>query len=119
MAAGQHGELAWVHDAGQVPSEVHLWQEPGREPWGMFIVNALRARCTYESGRDYLVKGATVRIIDESTGRMTKSRWMKHLHQVRAGRVPDAAGHLRCCDTCPPRRAQCPAVHARHVCKLQ
>ena len=86
MGADERGSLAWVHQAGRVPGEVHLWQEPGQQPWGLFILNALRARRLYARGRDYLVEGSGVRIVDPSTGRLTRARWMHHLHQARGCR---------------------------------
>ena len=82
VGADERGKLAWVHEAGQAPSEVHLWQEPGQQPWGLFLLNALKARRLFVRGRDYLVENGAVRIVDPSTGRTTLARWIHHLHQV-------------------------------------
>ena len=48
----------------------------------MFTTIALRAHLFYERGRDYLLLGDRVKIVDVATGRMSEARWMRHLHQV-------------------------------------
>ena len=91
-AAGQ-GKMDWAKANKRKLSEVDLWQEPGCQPWGMFITNALKAHRMHVRGRDYLVEGELVRIVDPSTGRLTRSRWMNHLHQVQSHEA--ACGALR------------------------
>ena len=53
----------------------------------MFVTVALRARLFYERGRDYLLLGDRVKIVDVATGRLSEARWMRHLHQVLCRRV--------------------------------
>lgn len=81
-AADERGRLAWVHAKDERPNRVHLWEEPGQQPWGLFVLTALRAHRVYLDGRDYLVEGHEVRIVDVGTGRLTNSRWSNHVHQV-------------------------------------
>ena len=48
----------------------------------MFLTVTLRAHLFFQRGRDYLLLGDRVKIVDIATGRLSEARWMRHLHQV-------------------------------------
>lgn len=61
---------------------VRVWEE--EEPWGPYIINALKAEYLYHENRDYIVNGeGQVQIINRTTGRLQpKSRWTDNIHQA-------------------------------------
>ncbi len=63
--------------------EVIVWQE--EDPWGPYIINAIKAKELYEINKDYIVTVSDeVHIIDRSTGRIRpRTRWQDNIHQVR------------------------------------
>ena len=66
--------------------EVIVWQE--EDPWGPYIINAIKAKELYEKNKDYIVTVSPkeVHIIDRSTGRIRpRTRWQDNIHQVRVG----------------------------------
>lgn len=63
--------------------EVIVWQE--EDPWGPYIINAIKAKELYKINQDYIVTvSGEVHIIDRSTGRIRpRTRWQDNIHQVR------------------------------------
>lgn len=54
-----------------------------QQPWGPFLVNAVRAKTLYIKDVDYVVQGKEVKIINQQTGRVQEeSRWTDNIHQV-------------------------------------
>ncbi len=65
--------------AGQDP--VQVWQEA--EPWGPYIINAIKAKDLYVKDLDYIVINGDVTIINRTTGRVQpRTRWQDNIHQV-------------------------------------
>ncbi len=62
--------------------EVIVWQE--EDPWGPYIINAIKAKELYEKNRDYIVTASgEIHIIDRSSGRIRpRTRWQDNIHQV-------------------------------------
>ena len=62
---------------------VIVWEE--EEPWGPYIVNAIKAKHLFIRDKDYIVEDEQhVKIINRSTGRVQpKSRWTNNIHQAR------------------------------------
>ena len=62
--------------------ELAMWQEAN--PWGPFIVTAVRAKACYIRNRDYIVDvDKKVKIINRTTGRVQpRTRWSDNIHQV-------------------------------------
>ena len=62
---------------------VAIWEE--EEPWGPYIINAIKAEHLYQKDLDYIVDSeGQVKIINRSTGRVQqKSRWTDNIHQAR------------------------------------
>ena len=62
---------------------VAMWQEA--DPWGPYIINALKAEHLYHRNIDYIVTEETkeIKIINQNTGRvLARSRWQDNMHQV-------------------------------------
>ncbi|DBA97691.1 TPA: hypothetical protein ACH3X3_012580 [Trebouxia sp. C0006] len=62
--------------------EVIVWQE--EDPWGPYIINAIKAKELYKINQDYIVTvSGEVHIIDRSTGRIRpRTRWQDNIHQA-------------------------------------
>ncbi|KAL0025616.1 hypothetical protein WJX79_008377 [Trebouxia sp. C0005] len=62
--------------------EVIVWQE--EDPWGPYIINAIKAKELYEINKDYIVTlDKEVHIIDRSSGRIRpRTRWQDNIHQA-------------------------------------
>lgn len=61
--------------------EVIIWQ--AAEPWGPFIINAIKAKELYLKNVDYVEINGKVHIINKSTGRIqARTRWQDNIHQV-------------------------------------
>jgi preprotein translocase subunit SecA len=62
--------------------EVIVWQE--EDPWGPYIINAIKAKEVYEKNRDYIVTASgEIHIIDRSSGPIRpRTRWQDNIHQV-------------------------------------
>ncbi|DBA84483.1 TPA: hypothetical protein ACH3X1_006102 [Trebouxia sp. C0004] len=62
--------------------EVIIWQE--ENPWGPYIINAIKAKELYVRNKDYIVTGSgEVHIIDRSSGRIRpRTRWQDNIHQA-------------------------------------
>ena len=67
----------------QSKEPVMVWEE--EEPWGPYIINAIKAEHLYIRDKDYIVEDELhVKIISRSTGRVqSKSRWTDNIHQAR------------------------------------
>ena len=62
--------------------EVIIWQ--AAEPWGPFIINAIKAKELYKKNVDYVEIDGKVHIINKSSGRIqARTRWQDNIHQVR------------------------------------
>lgn len=61
---------------------VRVWEE--EEPWGPYIVNAIKAQHLFKKDVDYIVDSEDhVKIINRSTGRVqARSRWVDNIHQA-------------------------------------
>ena len=70
---------------GQDP--VLVWQE--EDPWGPFIINAIKVNTMYIINLDYIKTAANeIKIINRSTGRIAaRTRWQDNIHQVSSFRV--------------------------------
>ena len=62
---------------------VIVWEE--EEPWGPYIINAIKAEYLFLRDKDYIVEDERhVKIINRTTGRVqAKSRWTDNIHQAR------------------------------------
>lgn len=67
----------------QSDNPVIVWEE--EEPWGPYIINAIKAEHMYIRDKDYIVEDELhVKIISRSTGRVqSKSRWTDNIHQAQ------------------------------------
>ena len=76
VSAGSQNHIKSGHDP------VRLWEE--EEPWGPYIINAIKAKHLYIKNMDYIVDSENqVKIVNRSTGRVqTKSRWTDNIHQA-------------------------------------
>jgi len=63
---------------------VSLWESSDQsEPWGPYLMNAIKAYEFFKLGKQYIVVNARIVIVDESTGRTRDtSRWQQALHQA-------------------------------------
>ena len=84
LIAASSGNAAVVSDRFKTAGDpVMLWEE--EEPWGPYIINAIKAEHLYKRDLDYILDSEDrVKIINRSTGRVqTKSRWTDNIHQAR------------------------------------
>ena len=58
-----------------------LWESP--VPWGQLAMTSLKAYEYYNEGKQYIVRGGEVVIVDEATGRLRPiTRWQGGVHQA-------------------------------------
>ena len=69
-----------------------VWQE--EDPWGPFIINAIKVNTMYIINLDYIKTAANeIKIINRSTGRIAaRTRWQDNIHQVSSFRVLTCLG---------------------------
>jgi len=60
---------------------VDLWEDV--DPWGGYVLNALRAKEFYLLDKEYIVKDEQIQIVDEFTGRILPDRrWADGIHEA-------------------------------------
>ena len=88
-AAGSARALHALRELGaSVPENADaaaLWAADATlsDPWGPYLVNALKANSLYRRDVHYIVRGDHAKIVDASTGRVLPlSRWTDNMHQA-------------------------------------
>ena len=67
------------------PTPADLWASTptAPDPWGPYLVNAVKANTLFKRDVHYIVRGNAAKIVDGATGRVLPlSRWTDNLHQA-------------------------------------
>ncbi|KAG1663910.1 hypothetical protein FOA52_002673 [Chlamydomonas sp. UWO 241] len=74
-------EFVTARKEGRPPTLMDMWE--GEVPWGQLALTSLKAYELFQEGKQYIVRGGEVVVIDESTGRLRPiTRWQGGLHQA-------------------------------------